>query len=159
MKARMRARPLERYTRRSSSPVTRKYSARSRSSANALAANTMNASSVTPNTAGIESSANKRSELPIAISTTNSGVATGAVDVREQAALVKGVRDGHDPPCEAHDEVLVDVGILFAMAEELDGRRDEQDAEDEEHERERRDQHRAERDEDRAHDERDEDPE
>src|SRR3712207_7280936 len=37
---------------------------------------TMYASSVTPNTAGIESSANSRSELPIAISTMNSGVTT-----------------------------------------------------------------------------------
>ena len=54
--------------------MTRKYSARSPSNANALAAKTMNASSVTPNTAGIESSANSRSVLPIATSTMNSGV-------------------------------------------------------------------------------------
>ena len=54
--------------------MTRKYSARRPSSAKALAAKTMKASSVTPKTAGIESSANSRSVLPIAISTMNSGV-------------------------------------------------------------------------------------
>ena len=41
MNARIRDSPVERYTSRSSSPVTRKYSARRPSSAKALAANTM----------------------------------------------------------------------------------------------------------------------
>ena len=44
------------------------------SSAKAFAAKTMYASSVTPNTAGIESSANRMSVVPIAISTRNIGV-------------------------------------------------------------------------------------
>jgi hypothetical protein len=74
MKHKINASPTDRYTSRSSSPVTRKNSARRPSSANALAANTMYASSVTPNTAGIESSANSTSVPPMAMNTMNSGV-------------------------------------------------------------------------------------
>src|SRR6185437_2783695 len=74
MNARISARPVERYTSRSSNPATRKNSARRPSRANALAAKTMNGTSVTPKTAGIESSANSRSMLPMAISTMKSGV-------------------------------------------------------------------------------------
>jgi hypothetical protein len=88
----------------------------------------MNASSVTPNTAGIESSANRRSEPD-------------------------------DPAREAHDRVLLHVGILVAVAEELDRGAQQQQPEHHEHEREGLDQHGAERDEDRSHDQRDQDPE
>ena len=68
--------PTERYTSRSSSPRTRKNRARRPSSAKALAVKTMNGSSVTPNTAGMESRANRRSIDPMATSTSSSGVAT-----------------------------------------------------------------------------------
>jgi hypothetical protein len=74
MKARIRASPTDRCTSRSSSPATRKYSERRPSRANALTATTRYGSSVTPNTAGIESKANSRSVPPIAASTTNIGV-------------------------------------------------------------------------------------
>ena len=82
MNARMIDSPVDRYTSRSSRPLTRKNSARRPSSANALATKTMYGSSVTPNTAGIESSANRRSVLPIAMSTMNSGVAIRRPSIR-----------------------------------------------------------------------------
>ena len=76
MNIKMTARPVDRYTSLSSKPLSTKYKARSPRRAKALAAKTKYGSWVTPKVAGIESSAKRRSVPPIAIITSNNGVAT-----------------------------------------------------------------------------------
>jgi hypothetical protein len=63
-----------------------------------------------------------------------------AVDAREHVTTVVCLGDRQNAARQAHDGVVVHIGILVAMAEQLDRRADEQHAEDQEHERERRDQ-------------------
>ena len=139
--------------------MTRKYSARRPSSANALAAKTMKASSVTPKTAGIESSANSRSvradrdqhdeqrrdESPALVA-----------DGQRAAVVVVGDREALAG--ELHHRVVLDLRLLVAVAEELDRREQQDQPEDQEHEREQLEQRGAEQDEDHAQDQRQHDP-
>ena len=120
----------------------------------------MNASSVTPKTAGIESSAKSRSMLPMAISTMNSGVTMRLPSTLvDELALDVLVGDRQQPPGRAHDAVALDVGVLVAVPEQLHRRVDQQQAEQQEHEREQRQQRGAERDEDPPHDQGEDDAE
>ena len=75
MKTSSSAMPGFRYTNRSAEPASRKYSARRPRTAKALEVNTTNRSLVTPNTAGIESSANTTSVTAMATRATSRGVA------------------------------------------------------------------------------------
>ena len=74
MNARMKAIPYFRYLSRSTRSPSRKYSWRRPISAKTFVVRTMNQLSVMPKIAGIESSANSTSVLPIATSTITIGV-------------------------------------------------------------------------------------
>ena len=82
-----------------------------------------------------------------------------AVDAGDQLAADVLVGDRQELARGLHDAVVLDVGVLVAVPEQLHGRVDQQQAEDQEHEREQRQQRGTERDEDRAHDQREHDPE
>ena len=119
----------------------------------------MNGSSLTPKMAGIESSANSRSVLPIASRTRNSGVSTRLPSTRViRLARVVAVGERQPAPRGGDEDVVLHRRVLLAVAEELHRRGDQEQPEHEEHERERRQQRGAERDEDRAQDEREQDP-
>ena len=139
--------------------MTRKYSARRPSSAKALAAKTMKASSVTPKTAGIESSANSRSvradrdqhdeqrrDEPPAL----------VADGQRAAVVVVGHREALAG--EPHHRVVLDLRLLVAVAEQLHRREQQDQPEDQEHEREQLEQRGAEQDEDHPQDQRQHDP-
>src|SRR3954452_23366730 len=79
--------------------------------------------------------------------------------MRENAPVVVLRGDGDDPAGQPDDHVVLDVGVLVAVPEELDRGREKQQTEDEEDERERRDERRAESDAYSAHPERAKDPE
>ena len=90
----------------------------------------------------------------------NSGVTIlPAVDAGDELAADVLVGDRQESARGLDDAVVLDVGVLVAMPEQLHGRVDQQQAEDQEHEREERQQRGAERDEDRTHDQREHDPE
>jgi hypothetical protein len=90
----------------------------------------------------------------------NSGVATQApVDAGEHPSARVGVGDRQDTAGGAHNAVVLDVGVLVAVPEELYRGDHEQETEDREHEVEGRNEDGAKGDEDRAHDERDQDSE
>ena len=84
------------------------------SSANALAQKTTYALVVTPNTAGIESSANSRSVVPIATSTRNIGVSIRRPRLRPSRTCRRRSRGmiGKRSPCRRDDRVVLDLRVL-----------------------------------------------
>jgi hypothetical protein len=81
------------------------------------------------------------------------------VDAGEHPSARVAVGDRHYAAGGAHNAVVLDVGVLVAVAEELYRGEHEQETEDREHEVEGRTEDGAKGDEDRAHDERDQDSE
>jgi hypothetical protein len=119
----------------------------------------MNASSVTPNTAGIESSAKQVGGRDRDEDDEQRRGHRAPAHPGEHPSAGVVVGEGQHPARRTDDRVVLDVGVPVAMAKELDRGREEQRAEDREHEREARDEDGPERDEDRPHDQGDEDAE
>jgi hypothetical protein len=96
----------------------------------------------------------------MATRTMNRGVtAPAAADPGDEAAALVLGSGRQESAGEADQGVVLELGVLVAVAVQLDGRPDEQELEDQEHEREQLEQGGADGDEDGPHDQGEHDPE